>query len=147
MDVTADSSWGRTTALGTRATGDRESQRAEDRARRAAERVAAAQARSEDGTIARDAAMRQREAAREKRREEEAAKRATADAGDPAFTKRRASGSKARTGYTEKPRDTRHYQTIVDIGRIRELAKRGASVGGLAAAFGISEAEVEAALE
>lgn len=140
-----DPSWGRAATAGVGA--DREGQRSDDRARRASERIAAAQARSEDRATAREAAMRERERAREERREAETAKRAAADAGDPTFTKRRASGAKARTGYTEKPRDTRHYQTIVDVGRMRELAKRGASVGGLAAAFGISEAEVEAALE
>ena len=43
-------------------------------------------------------------------------------------------------------RDTRGYTTLVDADRIRVLAKRGASVTGLAGAFGISEEEVEAVL-
>ncbi len=43
-------------------------------------------------------------------------------------------------------RDTRGYRTVVDEDRIRTLAKRGASVAGLAGAFGLSVAEVEAVL-
>ncbi len=42
----------------------------------------------------------------------------------------------------KEQRDTRAYTTVVDEGRIRELAKRGASVSGLAGAFGITEPDV-----
>lgn len=140
-----DASWGNAAGAVPRTPGGLTSRDA-DRARRAEERVAAAQARSDDRVTQREAAMREREQAREARRIEEDARRAAADAGNPDFVKRRASGAKARTGIVEKVRDTRHYQTIVDVGRMRELAKRGASVAGLAGAFGISVEEVEEAL-
>jgi hypothetical protein len=53
----------------------------------------------------------------------------------------------ARSGAESKTdRDTRSYKTIVDTARIRTLADRGASVAGLAGAFGITIEEVEAAL-
>jgi lambda repressor-like predicted transcriptional regulator len=35
---------------------------------------------------------------------------------------------------------------VVDEGRIRELAKRGASLSGLASAFGVSQDEIAAIL-
>jgi len=63
------------------------------------------------------------------------------------ISKRRRSGALARSGEeTKKERDTRNYTTIVDPKRIRTLADRGASVAGLAGAFGITIEEVEAAL-
>jgi hypothetical protein len=42
--------------------------------------------------------------------------------------------------------DTSGYQTVKDAERIRELAKRGASIAGLAQAFGMAVEEVVAAL-
>ena len=39
-------------------------------------------------------------------------------------------------------RDTRHYATNVDHGRIIELARRGATVPGLASVFGLPEEEI-----
>lgn len=69
----------------------------------------------------------------------------TGEGADPA-PKRRASGAIRRTGEARIERDTRHYATRVDIRRIRELSRRGASVSGLATVFGITAEEVEAAL-
>jgi hypothetical protein len=54
--------------------------------------------------------------------------------------------SSGRNDVVREQRDTRSYATVVNIGRIRELARRGATVAGLAGAFGISEQEVEDAI-
>ncbi len=40
-------------------------------------------------------------------------------------------------------RDTRSYTTVVDTVRIRELAHRGASLSGLASAFGLTPEDVQ----
>jgi len=149
-----DDSWGRKpVALRVRAN-DREAARAADRERRAQERAASADARIEARAAARDAASQAREAARTARRVEEEARAAvrreaaaTVAAEEPAAPRRRRStGAIARTGMPTEERDTRGYRTVVDEDRIRTLAKRGASVAGLAGAFGLSVAEVEAVL-
>jgi hypothetical protein len=139
-------------------TSDRAARRAEDRAqdreRRAQERLAAAEQRSESRIAQRDALTRERERAREARRIEEAARHEarlnappTNDVEALKISKRRRSGALARSGEeTKKERDTRGYKTIVDPARIRTLADRGASLSALAAAFGITVEEVEAAL-
>jgi hypothetical protein len=128
--------------------------RAQDRARRAQERLAAAEQRSESRIAQRDALTQERERAREARRIEEAARHEarlnappTNDVEALKISKRRRSGALARSGEeTKKERDTRGYKTIVDPARIRTLADRGASLSALAAAFGITVQEVEAAL-
>lgn len=132
---------------------DRARQRAEERDRRAQERVAMAQARTERRTAEREQSAREREEAREARRLEEAGRLATlrperaADGAEAdAAPKRRKSGALARTGEARIERDTRHYRTVVDQCRIRELSRRGATVSGLATVFGISIEEVEAVL-
>ena len=120
---------------------------------RAAERAAAREARARDraGDMeqrlkerleSREVEMREREQAREARREEEQ-KLAEGDPHAAAAQRRRGSG---RKDVVREQRDTRGYTTVVDVARMRELAKRGASVSGLAGAFGISVEEVEAAL-
>jgi hypothetical protein len=139
-------------------TSDRAARRAEDRAqdreRRAQERLAAAEQRSESRIAQRDALTQERERAREARRIEEAARHEARLNAPPAndvealkISKRRRSGALARSGEeTKKERDTRGYKTIVDPARIRTLADRGALLSALAAAFGITVEEVEAAL-
>jgi hypothetical protein len=120
---------------------------------RAAERAAAREARTREraGDIeqrlkerlaSREAEMREREQAREARREEEQ-RLAEGDPHAAAAQRRRGSG---RKDVVREQRDTRGYATVVDIARMRELAKRGASLTGLAGAFGISVEAVEAAL-
>ena len=84
----------------------------------------------------------ERAAAREARRAEEQ-KLAEGDPHAAAAQRRRGSG---RKDVVREQRDTRGYTTVVDVARMRELAKRGASVTGLAGAFGVSVEEVEAAL-
>lgn len=132
---------------------DRERQRAEAREARAQERSAMAQARVDRRAAERDQASQARQQAREAR-QREMDERMAALRPDPAGTgdgtepapKRRASGAIRRTGDVRIERDTRHYATRVDIRRIRELSRRGANVSGLAAVFGITIEEVEAAL-
>ena len=121
-------------------------QRAAERARardeRSRDRAAMMEQRLETRAVEREADIRAREEARAARRIEEERK-AEGDPHAAAASRRRGSG---RKDVVREQRDTRGYTTIVDIGRMRELARRGASVSGLAGAFGISEAEVAAAL-
>lgn len=119
-----DSSWNRP--------GQTPLARSADQERRTTERQAASEQRAQERDAARNARFEQRAAAAEERR--------------AATPRRRASGAIARTGEAIVARDTRAYRTVVDTRRIRELARRGASTAGLAAAFGITIAEVEAAL-
>jgi len=139
-------------------TADRAARRAEERAsereQRARDRLASAEQRAESRAAQREAQSHERERARELRRAEEAQRiQARLDA-PPAndeealkIAKRRSSGARARSGEENKTqRDTRGYTTIQDPARIRTLAARGASVTGLAAAFGITVEQVEAAL-
>jgi hypothetical protein len=142
-----DKSWGVAPAAGFRvrtndSAADRAAERANARAERAAAREGALAGRLEARAAAREADALAREQARTERREQE---RRLAE-GDPhaaAAQRRRGSG---RKDVVREQRDTRGYTTIVDTGRIRELARRGASIAGLAGAFGISEAEVAQAL-
>lgn len=149
-----DDSWGRKPATLRVRANDREAARAADRERRAQERAASAEARIEARVAARDAASQAREAARTARREEEEARlatrrtaMATIAAEEPASPRRRRStGAIARTGMPTEERDTRGYRTVIDADRIRALAKRGASIAGIAGAFGLSTEEIEAVL-
>lgn len=149
-----DESWGRKPAMLRVRANDRDAARAADRERRAQERAAAAEARTEARAAARDAASQAREAARTARRVEEEARAAvrreavaTVAAEEPAAPRRRRStGAIARTGMPTEERDTRAYRTVVDEDRIRALAKRGTSVAGIAGAFGLSVADIEAVL-
>jgi hypothetical protein len=132
---------------------DRERQRAEVREARAQQRSAMAQARVDRRAAERDQASQVRQQSREARQREVdermAALRPTpagTDDGAESAPRRRASGAIRRTGDVRIERDTRHYATRVDIRRIRELSRRGASVSGLATVFGITAEEVEAAL-
>ena len=139
-------------------TADRAAKRAEERAngreQRARERLAASEQRSELRAAQRDLQSQERERARESRRiEEDQRIKARLDAPPTndiealKISKRRRSGALARSGEESKTdRDTRSYKTIVDTARIRTLADRGASLSGLAGAFGITIEEVEAAL-
>ncbi len=135
---------------------DRAEQRAQERERRAAERMTAGQERLDRRAAEREAAAREREASREARRTEQASRlevlrpdspeavaRAEARAAVP---KRRSSGALSRTGEARIERDTRGYRTLVDERRIRELARRGATISGLAASFGLSAQEIETIL-
>lgn len=142
-----DKSWGSSPfpdfRIRTNASPDQRAQeRAAARAARTAERDTLASQRLEDRAKRRDADMAAREQERERRREAEIAAAST-DVHAEAAKRHRSSG---RKDVVREQRDTRGYATIVDIGRMRELAKRGASVGGLAAAFGVTVEEVEAAL-
>jgi len=117
-----------------------------ERNRRIAERAEASQARSDRRAAEREAAARLREEARDKRRIEDEARRTALAAEREERPKRRASGALSRTGEQKIVRNTRNYVTQVDTGRIRELARRGASIDGLAKVFGIAIEQVEAAL-
>jgi len=126
---------------------ERAARRAEDRERRAQERVASALARTEQRAVDREAASRLREEARTARRTEEEQRRATLVEEREARPRRRQStGALARTGEQRVERDTRHYATDRDPERIRTLAARGATPEALAAVFGVSVAEIAAVL-
>lgn len=132
---------------------DRAQRRAIERESRAQERAAEAQARSERRAAEREQASRERQQARDARQREQDERLKTlrpdpaADGEDaPAKPKRRASGALRKTGDARIERDTRHYSTVVDKDRIRDLAARGTSITSLASVFGISREEVEAAL-
>ncbi len=138
-----DKSWGVPGATGFRVrSNDRAVERAQAREERARERVKAVAAMIEERAAARAREAVEREAARVARREREE----QASAGDPhaaAAARHRSSG---RKDVVREQRDTRGYATVVDVERLRALADRGTSIAGLAGAFGITEAEVEAAL-
>ena len=121
---------------------DRAEERAKARALRAEDRAATAVTRSEARASDRAALAKEREQAREERRIAEE-KLAVGDPHAAAASRRRGSG---RKDVVREQRDTRAYATVVDAGRMRELARRGASLTGLAGAFGITVAEVEAVL-
>lgn len=121
---------------------DRAAARALARAARAGEREALMASRLEARAASRERDIAAREAERAARREAETA----AAARDPhAAAAKRHRGS-GRKDVVREQRDTRGYTTVVDEGRIRALAKRGASVGGLAATFGITEGEIRTIL-
>lgn len=132
---------------------DRAAARAHARADRDRAREAAIAQRLESRAVDRAADIAARERARVDRREAEVrAAAAAADTigatpADPhaaAASRRRGSG---RKDVVREQRDTRSYTTIVDHGRIRELASRGASVGGLAGAFDLSAEAVRRILD
>ncbi|MEH3038078.1 MAG: hypothetical protein PGN23_16550 [Sphingomonas adhaesiva] len=130
---------------------DREAQRAADRERRAQERIAAAEARTARRQEEREAGMRSREQAREARRIEEEQRRSARVEGrveerDARPRRRASTGALARTGEARVERDVRGYTTNVDHARMVELARRGATVAGLATVFGVTEDAVRAVL-
>jgi len=124
------------------------------RAESAQARSEAALARVEERAAQREAQVAARERAREERAEAETAvlglraSQLGIDTGVKLTT-----GRRRRTGKEEKgtgrheERDTSAFKTIVEPERIRAFAGRGVSVAGIAAAFGISEDAVEAALD
>jgi hypothetical protein len=99
-------------------------------------------ARQEERAARRTAEATARETEREQRRIEEE-RRAAADPHAAAADRHRGSG---RKDVVREQRDTRGYATIVDADRIRTLAKRGASLTGLAGAFGVPVETIEAVL-
>ena len=142
-----DKSWGVGGSTGFRvrsnATIDaRAAERAKAREARAAERSEVMTQRLEARAVNRAADTSANEQARIERRKAEVA----AAARDPHAAAAMRHRSSGRNDVVREQRDTRSYATVVDIGRIRELARRGASVAGLAGAFGISELEVEDAI-
>jgi len=127
---------------------ERSAARAKAREDRARNRDAALADRLEARAADRSAETAARERARVERREAEM-KAAAANAGaidQHAVAARRHRGS-GRKDVVREQRDKRGYTTMVDEGRIRELARRGASIGGLAAAFDVSEEDVRRILD
>lgn len=121
---------------------ERAAKRAQDRQARAEERAGLMSQRLEARATTREVDMAAREQARIERRERE---QQTAS-GDPHAAAAKRHRTSGRKDVVKEQRDTRSYTTVVDEGRIRELAKRGASASGLAGAFGITEAQVAAFL-
>jgi len=142
-----DKSWGVGGSTGFRVRSnatidERAAERAKAREARAAERSEVMTQRLEARAVNRAADTSANEQARIERRKAEVA----AAARDPHAAAAMRHRSSGRNDVVREQRDTRSYATVVDIGRIRELARRGASVTGLAGAFGISEQEVEDAI-
>ena len=96
----------------------------------------------EERAARREEETKAREAAREQRRLDEE-RQAAADPHGAAARRHRGSG---RNDVVREQRDTRGYATVVDADRIRTLAKRGASIAGLAGAFGVPVETIEAVL-
>jgi hypothetical protein len=139
-----DKSWGEAAGSGfkvrtNQSPDERAAGRAQARAARATEKVDGLAARLDARAAARDAVAREREEARQSRREAEAAL-AASDPHKAAAQRRRGSG---RKDIVREQRDTSGYTMVVDADRIRTLAKRGATVAGLAAAFSRSVEEIE----
>lgn len=132
-----DKSWG----VPTREPGDQRTDPLASREHRSAERLKAFDDRAQVRAAERQAAAQERERARDARRQDEQARRAEGTADRPSRARR-----SGRTDVVRVQRDTSGYQTVKDVERMRELAKRGASVTGLAEAFGLSVEEVEHAL-
>jgi len=122
---------------------ERAAARAKAREARAGERAAIMADRMEARMANRVRDTAAREAERTARREQEMA----AAARDPHAAAAKRHRTSGRKDVVREQRDTRGYATLVDEGRIRELAKRGASLGGLAAAFGIEQDEIRRILE
>jgi len=143
-----DDSWGVTPAKGglrirtNDSLEDRAAARAKAREARASERESLMASRLEARAANRERDIAAREAERAARRDAEMA----AAAKDPHAAAAKRHRTSGRKDVVREQRDTRGYATLVDEGRIRELAKRGASLGGLAAAFGISEDEIQGIL-
>ena len=138
-----DKSWGGTGTSGFRvrtndSAVDRAAKRAHEREARATERAAATSKRLEDRASAREIETAAQEQARIDRREREQ----QSTSGDPHAAAAKRHRTSGRKDVVKEQRDTLSYTTVVDESRIRELAKRGASLAGLAAAFGIAEAEI-----
>ncbi|TZG29688.1 hypothetical protein FYJ91_05520 [Sphingomonas montanisoli] len=125
---------------------DRARAREEARERRSAERAEMAQGRADRRAAEREEASREREARRSARLDALPARRSSEASDQEPAPKRRPSGSLRRTGEIRVERDTRHFTTVVDAGRIRDLARRGATVDGLATVFKTSAAKIEAIL-
>lgn len=131
---------------------ERTRQRAQERERRAQERLAATHMRAERRIAEREQASLARQEAREARRLENASRRQPSPAAPIDNTdidiapKRRRSGAAARNGEPRIERDTSNYRTVVDTSRIRALFERGIPVASLAQVFGITVDDVEAAL-
>lgn len=122
---------------------DRAAERAKAREVRAKERAETMTQRLEARATSREAEVTAREQARIERREHDR-QSASGDPHAAAANRRRPSG---RKDVIREQRDTRSYATLVDAGRIRELARRGASITGLAGAFGITPDEVRSVLD
>lgn len=88
---------------------------------------------------AREAAAREREAARQARLDE----RSRIAASDPHAAGARQPRGSGRKDIVREQRDTSGYALVKDAARIRTLAGRGASIDGLARVFGLPEAEIE----
>lgn len=143
-----DDSWGVTPPRGDLRIriNDSLEERAAARARARAEREGQRAAIMTDRMDARAANRLRETAAREAER---AARRETemaAAARDPHAAAAKRHRTSGRKDVVREQRDTRGYATVVDEGRIRELAKRGASLSGLASAFGVSQDEIAAIL-
>lgn len=121
---------------------ERAAARAQAREARASERETLMASRLEARAANRERDIAAREAERAARRQAEEA----AAARDPHAAAAKRHRTSGRKDVVREQRDTRGYATVVDEGRIRELAKRGASAGGLAAAFGISVEEIQQVL-
>ena len=117
---------------------ERAAARAKAREARAADRGALMAERMEARAAFRERETLARETERAARREAEEA----AAARDPHAAAAKRHRTSGRKDVVREQRDTRGYTTVVDAGRIRELSKRGASLSGLAAAFGITPEEV-----
>lgn len=135
-------------------TSDRHRQRAEDRAEAARLRADSAQVRAEERATARQTQVADRERQRTERRDAEEqvlglrAAQLGIDTGLQLTVKRRRrSGSDEKASDLQPDRDTTRYRTVVDADRVRAFAARGVSIAGIATAFGISIAEVEAVIE
>lgn len=142
-----DKSWGAAVSPGFRVRNNltldqRAAERAQARDLRAVEHSRLIAEQQKVKLASREAEKHGRELEREARREKDA-QHAPADPHAAAAKRHRPSG---RKDVVREQRDTRGYATVVDQQRIRELAKRGASVAGLAAAFGITSDEVEQAI-
>jgi len=122
---------------------DRAAERAAAREARAKGRADAMTLRLEASAAGRDAEIAAREQARLERRQQEM----QSASGDPHAAAARRYRTSGRKDIVREQRDTRSYATLVDADRIGELARRGASLTGLAGAFGITPDEVQAILD
>lgn len=103
-----------------------------------AARTDATVARLEARAAAREAQAREREAMRQSRRQADAAL-AESDPHRAAAARHRGSG---RRDIVREQRDTSGYAIVVDVERIRALARRGAAPTSLAAVFGVPIDEI-----
>jgi hypothetical protein len=125
---------------------DRAAARAKAREERASERALTLKQQLEEKAVRRAADVAAREQARTQRREAEMRVAADLHAADPhaaAAARHRSSG---RKDIVREDRDISAYTIVVDHRRMRELAARGATISGLASAFGISQQDVERVL-